>query len=212
MEPDAISEQDEQKNTSNRPGQKRFSRKKLYWLLVIAFVIITVMLFFAANIYHKPDLNELLTRAKLTKLPESIQNLQVDTRPSLDNDDQAVPNTGELFIRFEAEPNDIDNFIIRSRCIDKNIFRPLVPLPDNDDVPAWWPTAQTTSGRMYRFRIRDDINGMVAVYDDSNTVRIFLWYIVNPQLRNMQINFKDIYDESVDFLEDVLHEVMDLFD
>jgi hypothetical protein len=212
MEPDSISEQDEQKNGRDRPDQKRFTRKKLCLLLVTVLVILMALFFYAVNIYHTPDLNELPARSKLAKLPESIKNLQVDTRPSLDNDDRAVPNTGELFIRFEAKPNDIDNFIIRSRCIDKNIFRPLVPLLDGDDVPAWWPTAQTTSGRMYRFRMRDDIHGMVAVYDDSNTVRIFLWYIVNPQLRNMQINFKDIYEESVDFLEDVLHEVMDLFD
>jgi hypothetical protein len=211
MKPDSAA-QDKQKNKSGRKWLKRFTKAIVGFILIMVLVILAVLLLYAVNLHHKPDPDELLIRANLAKLPKSIKNLQVDTRPSLDNDDRAVPNTGELFIRFEAKPNDIDNFIIRSRCIDKNIFRPLVPLLDGDDVPAWWPTAQTTSGRMYRFRMRDDIHGMVAVYDDSNTVRIFLWYIVNPQLRNMQINFKDIYEESVDFLEDVLHEVMDLFD
>jgi hypothetical protein len=65
---------------------------------------------------------------------------------------------------------------------------------------------------MYIIHELNDINGMVAVYDDSNTVRIFLWYVVNPQIPKMQNAIEDIYDESVDFLEDVLHEVMDLFD
>jgi hypothetical protein len=210
MEPDSISEQDEQKNGRDRPDQKRFTRKKLCLLLVTVLVILMALFFYAVNIYHTPDLNELLARAKLAKLPESIKNLQVDTRPLI-VENRAIPNQSELSIRFEAEPNDIDNFINNSPGIDKNSFRPLIPLTDSDNAPTWWST-DDSSGRMYTFRVRDDIDGMVAVYDDSNTVRIWAWYIVNPRLRDMQIAFEDIYDESVDFLEDVLHEVVDLFD
>jgi hypothetical protein len=210
MEPDSISEQDEQKNGRDRPDQKRFTRKKLCLLLVTVLVILMALFFYAVNIYHTPDLNELPARSKLAKLPESIKNLQVDTRPLI-VENRAIPNQSELSIRFEAEPNDIDNFINNSPGIDKNSFRPLIPLTDSDNAPTWWST-DDSSGRMYTFRVRDDIDGMVAVYDDSNTVRIWAWYIVNPRLRDMQIAFEDIYDESVDFLEDVLHEVVDLFD
>ena len=211
MESDAISEQDEQRNISDRPDRKRFTRKKVFLFLVPVFVILTVLLFYIINLYHTPDLNELLARAKLAKLPESIQNLQVDTRPLIVKN-QAMTNQSELFVRFEAEPNYIDNFINNSPGIDKNSFRPLIPLTDSDNAPTWWPMDQTTSGRMYTFRVRDDIDGMVAVYDDSNTVRIWAWYIVNPRLRDMQIAFEDMYDESVNFLEEMLHEVVDLFD
>ena len=210
MKPDITSEKDDQNNVSNRAVQKRFSRKKLCWLLVIAFVIITVLLFFAVNIYHTPDLNELLRRAKLAKLPESIKNLQVETLPHME-DGRAIPNHGELLVRFEAESNDIDKFIIHSPGIDKNRFRPLRPLPDSDEVPTWWPT-DDSSGRMYTFRVRDDIDGMVAVYDDSNTVRIWAWYIVNPRLRDMQNDIEDMHDAFEDFIDDLLHEVLDLFD
>jgi hypothetical protein len=184
MGPDAISEQGQQKNIFNGTGRKRFTRKSLSLLLVPVFVISTALLFYVVNIYHTPDLNELLARAKLAKLPESIKNLQVDTRPNLDNDGRAVPNTSEMLVRFEAEPNDVDNFINNSPDIDKNSFRPLVPLPDSDEVPTWWPT-DDSSGRMYFIRDIRDISVMVAIYDDSNTVRISMWYVVNPQLRDM---------------------------
>jgi hypothetical protein len=214
MKPDVISEQEEQKNGYNRPAQKRFSRKKLCWLLVIAFVIITVLLFFVANIYHKPDLNELLIRAKLAKLPESVKNLRVETRDArpVKANDRSEPKQCHLFIRFQAEPNDIDNFITSSPGIDKNNFRPLRPLPDGDDVPTWWATDQTTSGRMYFSHEQKYIHGTVAVYDDSNTVRICVWYIVNPLLLDMQENIEDMHDAFEDFLYDMLHEVLDLFD
>jgi hypothetical protein len=171
-----------------------------------------VLFFYVVSIYHKPDLNDLLIRARLAKLPKSIKNLQVDTRPYMDNDSRAVPNTSEMLVRFEAEPNDIDKFINNSPGIDKNRFRPLVPLPDSDEVPTWWPT-DDSSGRMYDFERyeREYITGMVAVYDDSNTVRLWALYIVNPQLHNMKNDIEDMYDAFEDFLEDVLHEVLDLF-
>jgi len=210
MEPDVISVQDEQ-NRPNKPDRKRFTRKNLCLLLVAALVILTVLLFLAVNIYHTPDYNELLTRAKLAKLPESVKNLQVDTRPFMSKG-REVPNQGELFIGFQAEPNDIDSFINNSPIIDKNSFRPLPPSLDSDEDPAWWPTDQSTSGRMYVFREREDIVGMVAVYDDSNTVRIWMVYIVNPQLRDMQNFLEDLKDSSDDFFDNLLHEVQDLFD
>jgi hypothetical protein len=211
MEPDST-EQDQQKNISDRPDRKRFTRKKLYLIIVTALIILTPLLFYAVNVYHTPTLNELLTRARLAKFPESIKNLQVDMRPYMDDDlGRAAPNTGELLVRFEAEPNDIEHFINNSPGIDKNSVRQAGPLPESEQVPTWWPT-DDPSGRMYVIHGLKDINGMVAVYDDSNTVRIFLWYVIDPQIPKMQNAIEDIYDETVDFLEDVLHEVVDLFD
>ena len=210
MKPDVTSEQDEQKNVCNRPGRNRFTRKKLYFFLIISLVILTVLLFFAVNIYHTPDLDELLRRAKLAKLPESVKNLQVDTRPVMDND-PGEPKQRYLYIRFQAGPNDIDNFITSSPGIDKNNFHPLRPLLASDQVPDWWSMDQTTSGRMYFSGEQKYINGMVAVYDDSNTVRIGVWYIVNPQLLEMQKNIEELHDAFEDFLDDMLREVLDLF-
>lgn len=206
-----ISEQDEQKNISNRTEIKRFIKKKVCILLVIAFVIITVLLFFVFNIYHKPGLYELLARAKLAKFPSSIKNLQVETRHDM-NDGRPSPITSEMYVRFEAEPNDIDNFINNSPGIDKNRIRPLVPLPDDGHVPTWWPTDQTTSGQMYVIHDRRDISVMITVYDDSNTVRIFMWYVVNPWLLDMKEDIEDLHDAFEDFIDDMLREVLDLFD
>ena len=114
--------------------------------------------------------------------------------------------------RFQGEPNDIDNFITSSPGIDKNNFRPLRPLLASDQVPTWWSTDQSASGRMYSTHESRDIHGMVAVYDDSNTVRIGVWYIVNPQLLDMQNAVEDMRDACDDFVDNVLHEVLDLFE
>ena len=212
MKHNLTSDQDEQKNRSSRPDQKRFTKRKLYILLVTALVILTVLLLFVFNLFHTPDLNELLARARLAKLPESIQNLQFETRPVTDND-PGEPKARYLFILFQAGPNDIDNFITSSPGINKDHFRPLRPMPDSDEVPTWWPT-DDSSGRMYfleRYK-RNYIIGTVAVYDDSNTVRIWARYIVNPQLLNMQEDIEDMHDAFEDFLDDMLREVLDLFD
>ena len=209
MKPDSAA-QDKQKNKSGRKWLKRFIRAIVGFILIMVLVILAVLLLYAVNLHHKPNLDELLIRANLAKFPESVRNLQVDTLPNIVRG-RAVPNQSEMLVRFEAEPNDIDKFINNSLSIDKNSFRPLFPLPDDGHVPSWWPT-DDSSGRRYWFRVRDDIQGMVAVYDSSNTVRIWALYIVNPQLRDMQNTFESMYDGSMDFLQDMLHEVMDLFD
>jgi len=134
MEPDST-EQDQQKNKSNWLGLKRFTKKNLFFLLVPVFVILAVLLFLIINIYHTPDLNELFARAKLAKLPELIQNLQFETRPVMDND-PGEPKECNLFVRFQAKPNDIDNFIKSSPGIEKNHFLPLHTMPDNDEAPT----------------------------------------------------------------------------
>ena len=202
MKPDSTV-RDKQKNKSGRKWLKRFIKAIVCLILIMVLAILAVLLLYAVSLHHKPDLDELLIKAKLAKLPESIQNLKVETRPNMDDDGQPAPNTSEMYIKFEAEPNDINNFINNSPGIDKNSVRQAGPLHDNNHVPAWWST-DDSSGRMYVIHGLKDINGMVAVYDDSNTVRMFMWYVINPQIPKMQ-------DEFVDFLEDVLHEVTDLF-
>ncbi len=192
-----------------RLDRKRFTRKKLCFLLVAALVMLAALLFYAVNKYYTPDLNELLTRAKLAKLPESIKNLQVDTRPDMEND-RAVPKQGILFVRFQAEPNDIGNFIANSPGIDKNSFRPLSPLDDRDQVPTWFLTDQSTSGKTYRFKEKD-IEAIVAVCDDSNTVSIGAYYIVNPRIRDTEDFVEDLKDDLEDFVDDLIHEVLDVF-
>ena len=210
MEPDVISEQDEQ-NRSNGPGRKRFTRKNVYLIPAIALLILTALLFFVVNIYHEPGLDELLAWANLAKLPESIRNLQVDILPYMERG-REVPNRAELLLLFQAEPNDIENFITNSPDIDKTKTRPLFPLSDDDQAPDWWSTDQSTSGRIYDIYEQKDIIGSVLVYDDSNTVRIWMLYTVNPRLREMQDDFEDVRDACEDFVDDMLHEVLDLFD
>ena len=211
MEPNVISEQDELKNGTDKPGRRWFTRRNLCLFLAAALIILTVFVFLAFNIYHEPGLDELLMRAKLAKLPESIRNLQVDIRPFMPRG-REVPNRAELLILFQAEQNDIKNFISNSPGIDKMRTRPLPPLPDDDQAPDWWPADQSATGRMYSIYGQQDIDGMVLVYDDSNTVRIWMLYTINPRLRDMQEDFEDARDACEDFIDDVLHEVLDLFD
>lgn len=210
MRPSAISEQDKETSRYNGPGRKRFTKKKLCFLLVPALAILTAILFFAFNEYHLPDFNEVLTRAKLAKLPESVNDLNVDTRPVMVNG-RTVPNLYCLLIRFQAEPKDIDNFIANSPSVDKNSHRPLVPLPNGDDVPAWWPTDQSTSGRIYTCLEQKDIHGgAIFVYDDSSTVRISVYYTANPRLRDTQLLLEEFEDTAGEFVEDLIHEVSDV--
>lgn len=123
-----------------------------------------------------------------------------------------MPNRAELFVLFQAEQNDIKNFITNSHGIDKTKTRPLFPLSDDDQAPDWWSTDQSTSGRIYGIYEQTDIIGSVFVYDDSNTVRIWILYTINPQLREMQDDFEDVRDACEDFIDAMLHEEQDLFD
>jgi len=210
MRPSAISGQGKETSRYNRPGRKRFTKKKLCFLLVPALVLLIVILFVAFHGYRTPDFNKVLTRAKLAKLPESVKNLNVDTRPVTANG-RTVPGLYCLLIKFQAEPNDIDNFIADSPGIDKNSYRPLIPLPDGDDVPTWWPTDQSTAGRMYTSpEQQDTYGGAVFVYEDSNTVRISVCYIAHPHVRDAQRALEDVKDNSEEFVEDLIHEVGDV--
>ena len=205
-----MSEQDEETTKNNSPDRKRFSKKKLCFLLLPAFAVLMGVVFFAFNAYHAPSVNEILTRARLAKLPESVKNLKVDTGPVMARG-RVVPDSYELLLKFQAEPNDINDFIANSPGLDRNRYRPLVPLSNGDDAPAWWPTDHSTSGRMYACPEQKDIDGTVFVYDHSNTVRICIYYIANPQIRNTQLFLEDLKDSFEDFVDDLIREVSDVF-
>jgi len=213
--PNVISNKDEQKDRNSRTDQKRFVRIIVCLLLVTALVILSVLLYVAVNLHHKADLDELLRRTELAKFPESIKNLQVETRPYFDDDTgRAAQNHGVLFVRFEAEQNDIENFINNSPGIDKNFVRSVSSLPESEEDPIWWPT-DDSSGLMYIFGQRD-IEGMVRVYNDSNSVRIWARYIVNPKLEDLKNFIERIYNDPdtflVELLGDLYEKVQDLFD
>ena len=59
---------------------------------------------------------------------------------------------------------------------------------------------------------REYITGIVAVYGGSNTVRICASCMVNPQLRNMLEDIEDMHNAFEDFIDDMLRDVLDLFD
>ena len=204
-----MSVQDEDTTKKKSPDRKRFSKKKLCFLLVPALVILMAILFFAFNAYRAPSVRKILTRARLAKLPESVKNLKVDTGPVMARG-RVVPDLYELLLKFQAEPNDISDFIANSPGLDKNRYRPLVPLSNGDDAPAWWPTDQSTSGRAYTCLKQKDIDGAIFVYDDSNTVRISIYYVANPQIRDAQLFLEDLKDNVEDFADDLIHEVSDI--
>jgi hypothetical protein len=212
MKPDSTM-QDEYKNKSGRKWLKRFIKAIVCLILIMVLAILAVLLLYAVNLHHKPDLDELLTRLKLAKFPESIRNLHVDMRPYMDDDiGRAAPNRGELLVRFEAGPNDIESFINNSPGIDKNITRPMGPISESDEVPAWWPTNESTD-RRYIFG-QDD--GFIVVYDSSNTVRIWVRYVVNPRLDKIKDFIETVYNDPdtffVELLGDLYDKVRNLFD
>ena len=205
-----MSGQDEETTNNGNPDRKRFSKKRLCFLLVLTLTILMVVLFFVFSAYHTPGFNTVLTWAKLAPLPESAQNLKVDTRPVISRG-RVVPYFYSLCIKFQADPNDINDFIANSPGLDKSRCRPLVVLLRSDDVPTWWSTDQTTSGRAYTCIKQKDIDGAIFVYDDSHTVRISLYYVANPQIRDAEHFLEDLKDNVEDFIDNLIHEVSDVF-
>ncbi|UCF17151.1 MAG: hypothetical protein JSW59_06760 [Phycisphaerales bacterium] len=194
---------------NSRPARITFSKRNVCLLLVAALAILVAFLPCVLTEHRTPDFCELLARAQLAKLPESVKNLKVDTR-SVMSKGRPVPYLRYLFVKFQADPNDINNFTANSPSIDKNSFSELIPLPNNH-APTWWPMDQSTSGRMYTSLEQKGIHGgSVFVYDDSNTVRIVVCYIANPRIRDSQKLLEDFKDNSEDFIEEVYQEGKDL--
>ena len=54
--------------------------------------------------------------------------------------------------------------------------------------------------------------GTVVVDNDSGTVLIYMLFVANPQLRDMLNNIEEMRDAFDDFLDDMLHEVQDVFE
>ncbi len=179
-------------------GKKRFA-KRLKWLfLIVALLIPAVLLFSFVRAWYRVDSDEILTKARLSELPNSIENLTVETR-------HPTFNQRWLFMRFQAEPNDIHRFISSSPGIDPNRSRPLnaATAPDSEDNPDWWSMNLSLPGRAYGLPAPGTImGGNVLVDDDTDTVLIFIAFKVHERMR---------IDPVEEFLEDAWHEVQDLF-
>jgi hypothetical protein len=110
MKANAIAEVDRLKEREKRQGRKRFSKKALAFALVVLVGILTITEFTLYHIIHrKPNVSEILTNAELAILPESIEDLMVDTRPlsgtGIDGKRYYWYNRRVLYIRFQAEPH-----------------------------------------------------------------------------------------------------------
>jgi hypothetical protein len=156
------------------------------------------LLFCILNERDAPDFNELLSRARLARLPASIMNLQVDIRPAID-DGRMVPNEYWFFARFEAKPDDIDRFVNESAGIDKSRFRPLSSAVESSENPSWWSIDPSSSGRIYTIRGQHDAEtGNLAVDDASNVVLMFIWLEADPPYST-----EDLKEDLEDLVEDL---------
>jgi hypothetical protein len=194
MKADAIAEVDRLKEREKRQGRKRFSKKALGLILVVLVGILTITEFTLYHIIHrKPNVSEILTNAELAILPESIEDLMVDTRPSfgtgIGGKRHYSYNRRNLFIRFQAEPHVIDSFIDSSPAIGRNTFHPPKRNygGDLDESPIWWWFDETMPGRVSDMswahnltEYRNLTGSRICVDDDKQIVRILVVYVANP--------------------------------
>ena len=202
---------DKPENGGNRSGRKRLTRKTLCLLLATTLAILTAVLFCVFRGYRAPDFNELLIQTRLAECPEAIENLKVEIRPAM-VDDQVVPDHHWLFVRFEAEPNDIDQFVNSSPTIDKSNLRSLSTASYSSENPSWWLINPSASGWIYGLHKQEGIlTGCVVVDNDSNAVLIFVWFGADLQTRDAQAWLDDLKDDVEDVVEDLYRKVQDLF-
>jgi hypothetical protein len=194
----AMSEQDIPANEASKPSGKRFTKKKVWLFVAVVLATAVALLFYILNERDAPDFNELLTRAKLARLPASIMNLQVEIRPAID-DGRPVPNEHWLFARFEAEPDDIGRFVNESACIDKRRFRPLSSSTNSSENPSWWSIDRSSSGWIYTIWGQHGTGtGNLVVDDESNVVLMFIWFEADPPYST-----EDLKEDLEDFVEDL---------
>jgi len=172
---------------SKKQDRKRLSRKVLFPLLVMLAGILTITGFTLHQIvYPKASINKILANADLAKLPESIKDLIVETRPvrvsARSGKRKSVPNQCALFIRFQADPNVIGKFIASSPSIHEDFFLPCQrTYEDRDAAPTWWRPEQGAPVRICGFPGQSDLpEGSVLVDDENNTVHILVFHIKHP--------------------------------
>ncbi len=204
MKSDGIEKVVRLREGSNRGGRNRFSRKVLCYLVVVLVGIVTITGSVLYNIiYRKPNVNDILTKANLAKLPESIKDLIVDTRPLIvakrSGKRQSLPNRLVLFIRFQTEPSVIDSYIASSPSIDEDFFLPLQrKYEDRDAAPTWWRPEQGRSIRLCDFPGQSGLPaGSILVDDENNTIRILVFYVVNPQYEGAVTALSRLKDQTV---------------
>jgi hypothetical protein len=175
-------------------GKKRFTKRLKWFFVITALTVTSVLLFSFFRVWYRVDHNAILTKAMLSALPKSIKNFKVETRyPSF--------NQRWLFMRFQAEPNDISRFISSSAGIDASLSRPISTASDSKDNPDWWSVDRSASGLIYSLTGQRNIIGGTVVYDDADTVHIFILFEVQEQMRVNTVE---------EFIEDVWHEVKDV--
>jgi hypothetical protein len=182
---EVISSQEEQ---YNRMSTKQ-SGKRLRWLFLTAtLAILAFLLFLVVGGRDAENINVILTNAKLGKLPGSIKNLKYETR-------RESFNKRLLFIRFQADPNDIQHFIGTSSSIDTNRSRPMNTASYSEENPTWWSIDRSATGWIYALEVQDSIRaGNVAVDEESDTILIAVWYTVNPKVEIIEDKWHDVKD------------------
>lgn len=205
-----MTEQEKSETGCTGSDRKRSVLKKLRILLVLVVGVSVFALVCLAYRYRTPGLEDLLKKGKLARLPESTENIEFKRRPDFD-DGRREPDQYIVLAGFQTKPDDIDEFIANSNSIDESNFI-LRQVTDANDVPKWWPLNE--DGRIYQFNEKE-ISGAVAVYYDSNTVCIYAWYRANTFSHDIKIvkeNLREGYEEFIDFVADVIHEVKDVFE
>jgi hypothetical protein len=165
---------------------------------------LTALLFCILSAYRLPDAGDILTRASLAQLPESLKNLEVEIRRAR-VDGRPVFNQAWLFVRFQADPNDIACFIAESPGINKSQTRALSTASCSEEDPVWWSVDRSAAGWMYGIPDQGDVcAGNVIVNEDSNMVHLFVWIISHRQIREAKNSLDNLYNEIEDRVEDLL--------
>ena len=167
---------------------RKQSSKRLRWLFLTATsAILAFLLYLVVCGRDTENINVILANAKLGELPGSIKNLKYETR-------RESFNERLLFIRFQADPNDIQHFIRTSSSIDTNRSRPMNTASYSEVQPTWWSIDRSAAGWIYALAVQNNIRaGNVIVDEESDTVLIGVWYIVSTKIEETWNDIKGIF-------------------
>jgi hypothetical protein len=178
--------EDSQETKCNRMSRKKFNKRLSWIFLIVVVVVLAFLLFFFTSSRHTAGYREILTKAQLAELPTSMNLLKSEIR-------RASFNECWLFIRFQAEPNDIQSFVSKSKSIDINRKRPLSTASYSAENPVWWSINRSARGQIYGLEEQDSVRaGNVVVDEETDTVLIFIWYIANPKLKAAEEIWDDV--------------------
>jgi hypothetical protein len=163
--------------------------KRLCWLfLTIVVALSAFLLFIFVGESQTTDYRKILTKAKLAELPGPMTNLKYEIR-------KAESNERWLFIRFQAEPNDVQSFIDKSPSVDINRKRPMNTASYSAENPVWWSIDRSSTGQIYGLKGQGSIRaGNVIVDEGTDTVLIFIWYTANMKVKALEEIWHDVKD------------------